>query len=317
MHEEIQKLIDIARDGGEITEKQKEIILRKAEKLGEDTAEIELILEQKQNSKKPQSAANVKTKCPNCGAVIYDKAATCCPECGYILFPLENTMREIDAADMSFITRYYKRLNALKSYPIPREKDSLLQCFHCLYGHYLSESQIEFQAAYFGKLDETYKLMSQMYAADDEVAKILKDYKFIDEKSKSRAKTILDENESLHKLVVKGKKEGKKGIGCLSLFVLMMLLSAIIGLPIVKHDNKTKEEVWELVQSNDFEGAKRKAKQLTSPDDVVQLTDEILQYQFNYYVNQGNLTSARDAIEDVSSPDIKLNLKERLLKLQE
>ena len=45
MHSDIEKLINIAREGGELTEKQKEIILRKAEELGEDVDETEMILE--------------------------------------------------------------------------------------------------------------------------------------------------------------------------------------------------------------------------------------------------------------------------------
>lgn len=45
MHPDIEKLINIAKESGELTDKQKEIILRKAEKLGEDPDEAELILD--------------------------------------------------------------------------------------------------------------------------------------------------------------------------------------------------------------------------------------------------------------------------------
>ena len=45
MHPSVEKLISIAKEGSEITERQKEIILRKAAELGDDVEEIEFILE--------------------------------------------------------------------------------------------------------------------------------------------------------------------------------------------------------------------------------------------------------------------------------
>ena len=45
MHPDIEKLINIAKERDELTEEQKEVILRKAGQLGEDVDEIEFILE--------------------------------------------------------------------------------------------------------------------------------------------------------------------------------------------------------------------------------------------------------------------------------
>jgi len=45
MHPEIERLINIAREGDKITKRQKEIILRKAADLGDDVEEVEFILE--------------------------------------------------------------------------------------------------------------------------------------------------------------------------------------------------------------------------------------------------------------------------------
>jgi len=47
MNQELEKLIEIAFADGELSEREKEIILRKAENLGEDIDEVELILEGK------------------------------------------------------------------------------------------------------------------------------------------------------------------------------------------------------------------------------------------------------------------------------
>ena len=45
MHPEIEKLIAIAKDSGNLTERQREILLRKAEELGENVDEVEFVLE--------------------------------------------------------------------------------------------------------------------------------------------------------------------------------------------------------------------------------------------------------------------------------
>ena len=45
MHQDIEKLINAAKAKGSITERQREIILNKAQQLGEDISEVEFILE--------------------------------------------------------------------------------------------------------------------------------------------------------------------------------------------------------------------------------------------------------------------------------
>jgi uncharacterized membrane protein YebE (DUF533 family) len=47
MHPEIDKLIEMALADGQVTDKEREIILRKAEKLGRDVDEVEMYLEGK------------------------------------------------------------------------------------------------------------------------------------------------------------------------------------------------------------------------------------------------------------------------------
>jgi hypothetical protein len=73
MHPEIERLIDLALADGEVTEKEREIILRKAESLGLDKDEIDMILEGKisEQFKKNQnvnSKQGIIKKCPHCGA---------------------------------------------------------------------------------------------------------------------------------------------------------------------------------------------------------------------------------------------------------
>ena len=78
MQPEIENLIRLAIADGEISEKERSIILRKAEKLGEDKDEVELILEREltlikndlQTEHQNQSESNkeeILNKCPSCG----------------------------------------------------------------------------------------------------------------------------------------------------------------------------------------------------------------------------------------------------------
>ncbi len=75
MHPEIENLINITLVDGELTEKEREIVFRKAEKLGLDPDEVEMVLEAKINELKSRqtkqnqnSKQGVIKKCPHCGA---------------------------------------------------------------------------------------------------------------------------------------------------------------------------------------------------------------------------------------------------------
>lgn len=98
MHQDLVELVDMALLDGDLSDKQREIITRKAEKLGEDLDEFEIWLEGKvaiAKRKQPQAfqtkqqSASVQTKndfevkkCPQCKAEIQSMVSKC-PYCGY------------------------------------------------------------------------------------------------------------------------------------------------------------------------------------------------------------------------------------------
>ena len=47
MHPEIEKLIDLALADGQLTDKERNVILKKATELGVDTDEVEMVLDGK------------------------------------------------------------------------------------------------------------------------------------------------------------------------------------------------------------------------------------------------------------------------------
>ena len=93
-NEQIEKLINIALSDGTITEKEKQILYRKAQAAGIDLDEFEMVLDARllevQKARKEQAhKTNPESnklgdvrKCPHCGAVI-GSFQMLCPDCGY------------------------------------------------------------------------------------------------------------------------------------------------------------------------------------------------------------------------------------------
>jgi len=84
MNPEIEKLIDLALADGEITDKERSVILKKAEKLGEDLDEVDMIIESKVHKSQPRKKkVEDLNLCPSCGEVISGLSKTCI--CGYVI----------------------------------------------------------------------------------------------------------------------------------------------------------------------------------------------------------------------------------------
>ena len=126
----LDNLINLALADGEVTEKERAIILRKAESLGEDKDEIEMILEGKISlMKKEQLALNSQTpiptgnkegivvKCPSCGDIV-PSFTTNCKACGHefrgvtsrsVILQLQIKLKEIE--DYEWKNNQYNGLN--------------------------------------------------------------------------------------------------------------------------------------------------------------------------------------------------------------
>jgi hypothetical protein len=119
-NDKIENLIKFALGDGELTEKEKQILFKKAEESGIDLDEFEMVLDarlhEKQQSEKkpvdPKTAApksdklgDVK-KCPACGAIT-QSFTTKCSDCG-------SEFRNIEAAKN--ITKFFEKLDELESH---------------------------------------------------------------------------------------------------------------------------------------------------------------------------------------------------------
>jgi hypothetical protein len=154
MHPEIENLINLALADGEVSEKERAIILRKAESLGIDKDEIEVILEGKisEKTKKNQNVSSkhgVIKKCPHCGAPaksFTDK----CESCGedFRFDTLNNLtsnlsgVEENDARQISLIN-------------IPLNKEELIQFATYSFGNAKNKALgLPARNAWYAKFDE-------------------------------------------------------------------------------------------------------------------------------------------------------------------
>lgn len=123
----IERLIEAALADGQLTEKEKQILFKKAQGLGIDLDEFEMVLDAKlfekkkamakevnQNTSAPQSTkyGDVK-KCPACGAMIKAFVVSC-PDCGYEFRGIEgncnirelmNALARIDSTKRVFVEK--------------------------------------------------------------------------------------------------------------------------------------------------------------------------------------------------------------------
>jgi len=111
MNQQILDLIEMAIADGEVSEKERGVILRKAGSLGEDRDEVEMILEsklqqiRKQAEPTTEKAGNV-IKCPSCNANI-PSFTTKCEYCGHEFRNLSNNKTISDLAKkLEEIRRY-------------------------------------------------------------------------------------------------------------------------------------------------------------------------------------------------------------------
>jgi hypothetical protein len=141
MHPEIEKLIDLAIADGQITEKERNVILRKAAEFGVDPDEVEVILDGKmhqQESNKPkqkEKVGNIKI-CPACGAAVKSLRFDC-EDCGHefsnvgvnnILNDLLMKINSVNFSSYQFEDDYYKHIaSIIRSSGIPNTAEEIYQ----------------------------------------------------------------------------------------------------------------------------------------------------------------------------------------------
>lgn len=115
MNKELEQLVNYAIADGVITDKEREILRRKAEQMGYDPDEVDMILEGRLGEKLQRDNFNTlksqMRKCPNCGEAIPITSGIC-PSCG---FAFDNEGKDLKL--LSDLDDIYKKIS--KSGKIP------------------------------------------------------------------------------------------------------------------------------------------------------------------------------------------------------
>jgi len=104
MHQELEKTVDSVLANGELTDRSRELLMKKAEQLGVDLIDFELELESKIAQKKASTSgplpiyttSNLSNKegdlkkCPSCGAPV-ESFTTKCADCGHEFRNIESS----------------------------------------------------------------------------------------------------------------------------------------------------------------------------------------------------------------------------------
>ena len=139
MHPEIEKLIELSMVDGQISEKEKMVILKKGAELGVDQDEIEITIDAltfKQQAKAAkEKIGNIKT-CPACGSSVKSMTSSC-EDCGH---EFTNVGANKSIADMLNKINLIKKRSGEEDYdfekrkadqinntPIPNSREDLLE----------------------------------------------------------------------------------------------------------------------------------------------------------------------------------------------
>jgi len=136
MNEQLEKLIDFALADGILTDKEKEVLYRKANEFGVDQDEFEMVLEAKLHQVQKaaaQSAVPQKSnkegdikKCPSCGAPV-QSFNTKCSDCGH---EFRNTQAS------KSIKEFFNTMNSappetqagiISNFPVPNTKEDIFE----------------------------------------------------------------------------------------------------------------------------------------------------------------------------------------------
>ncbi len=306
-NEKLEALITAALADGVLTEKEKQILFKKAEAMGIDLDEFEMVLDarlvelkkkeakasqqyqlemEKAKSAQPSAPKSEKygdvRKCPACGAIVPSMAAKC-PECGYEFTNVEaNSSTRLLMQKIDEIQAQYAELTAnvdnkdesairTRGYQVKRQlNDRTAQLIQNFPIPNTREDLIEFLTLCIGNS----KADSVMLDGNDPVTPAWrKKLQQVIAKVKvalpndQQAQELIDEYEGKRE---NSKKKGKKiAIGIVVLFVIALLIAFLVPKEMSPKEQvkALSEQVVEMVNKGDLDGAKTSLNNVTIPEE--------------------------------------------------
>jgi hypothetical protein len=168
MHPEIEKLIDLALADGQVTEKERNVILKKAAELGVDRDEVEMILDGKlhqihatKNTINTNTKEGIIKKCPHCGASIKafsEKCEACGEQFRY------DTLNSLAGKMQSNTNTLYEISNTL----VPINKEAIIEFLTFSIGNVKNKGlSLEVRWAWYAKMEEAFLKADSVMSKDE------------------------------------------------------------------------------------------------------------------------------------------------------
>lgn len=203
-NEELESLIDAALADGVLTEKEKQILFKKAQAMGVDLDEFEMVLDArlvklkkaekaKESAPKSNKLGDVK-KCPNCGAVVQSFQGVC-PECGYAFEGVDAnaSVRKL-SEDLVKKKDYEKKMSVIQCFPIPNTKTDLIELISFIQTHLSSIDDSSsgaraYRKACQSKLQECFLKAKLLFPKDEQLATLSQEVDVINKKDTNKRNT--------------------------------------------------------------------------------------------------------------------------------
>lgn len=306
-NEKLEALITAALADGVLTEKEKQILFKKAEAMGIDLDEFEMVLDarlvelkkkeakanqqyqlemEKAKSAQPSAPKSEKygdvRKCPACGAIVPSMAAKC-PECGYEFTNVEaNSSTRLLMQKIDEIQAQYAELTAnvdnkdestirTRGYQVKRQlNDRTAQLIQNFPIPNTREDLIEFLTLCIGNS----KADSIMLDGNDPVTPAWRKKL---QQVIAKVKVALPNDQQTQELIEEyegkrenSKKKGKKiAIGIVVLIVVACLIALLVPKEMSPKEQvkALSEQVVEMVNKGDLDGAKTSLNNVTIPEE--------------------------------------------------
>ena len=199
-NEELESLVKAALTDGVLTEKEKQILFNKAQSMGINLDEFEMMLNarlvelQKAEKEKIEKSAPKSNKygdvrkCPSCGAVV-PSLATSCAECGYEFVGIDANLSSKKLADLLLSTKNLdKKKDIIETFPIPLTKVDLFEFLASLQPR-IKDVNDPLAISYFKKYQECIIKAKSSFADDPKIKPFIESFN-VEEKRFNKRKNI-------------------------------------------------------------------------------------------------------------------------------
>ena len=211
-NEELEMLIDAALADGVLTDSEKQILFKKAQSMGINLDEFNMVLdgrlakvkEQRQAASKSNKQGTVR-KCPACGALVQQMQIKC-PECGYEFRDVEacsstqELLRKLDEIEAESQTKGVKvklktsrKAEVIKNWPVPNTKEDLIEMLTLCNANrkYDSEEDDSLESAWDSKLSQVLAKAKILFADDPDGQAIIQEIEAGNAKESKRKRYTL------------------------------------------------------------------------------------------------------------------------------